>query len=257
MTRTLWFALVAFVASVSSADARSTELTAKQQAVRKVVRAVTARAAELSRKPEVGRPKGDELTAALVRTAASAAAAEEEKLQASALLIGLGLALDHSSTLRNNLLTRTFCRPVESDAERRERIAVLGSPTVRGRRDLCQHFVVSAALAELLDPAAAEAAGLLKERLDMAGSSGFSFTDLAADFAGVEFARTVRRDPRAVARVGEAFEVKDFVPDVRGLPEGLTKAKFAADYGNEDDPRFRKMLDDVRKRVGEMPGYKK
>jgi hypothetical protein len=224
--------------------------------VRKVVRAVAIRADDLSRKPEAERPKGDELTAELVRTAASVAATQEEEFQPTALLVGLGLALDDSTTLRDNPLTRAFCRPIESDAERRERVAVLGSPTVRGRRDLCQHFVVSAALAELLEPAAAEAAGLLKERLDMTKASGFSFTDVAADFAGVEFARALRRDPRAVARASVVFEVKSFVPHVTGLAEGLSREKFEADYGSESDPRFRKVLDDVRKRIAELPGYR-
>jgi hypothetical protein len=232
-------------------------LTAKQQAVRKVVRAVAIRAADLSRLPDAERPKGDKLTAELVRTAAAVAATEEEEMQPAALLIGLGLALDHSTTLRDNPLTRNFCRAVESDAERRERTAALGSPTMRGRRDLCQHFVVSAALAELLNPTAAEAAGLLKERLDMAGVSGFSFADLAANFAGIAFAREVRRDPRAVARASVTFEVEEFVPDVTGLAEGLSKERFKADYGSETDPRFRKALDEVRKRVRELPVYNK
>ncbi|HET6574147.1 MAG TPA: hypothetical protein VFG68_11125 [Fimbriiglobus sp.] len=236
-------------------EARAPTLTAKQQAVRKVVRAVAIRAADLSEKPEAERPKGDDLTAELVRTAAAVAATQEEEVQPTALLVGLGLALDHSTTLRDNLLTRTFCRPVESDAERRERVAALGSPTMRGRRDLCQHFVVSAALAELLEPAAAEAAGLLKERLDMAGASGFSFTDVAADFAGVEFARELHRDRRAVARASVVFEVKSFVPDVAGLAEGLSREKFETDYGSESDPRFRKVLDDVRKRIAVLRGY--
>jgi hypothetical protein len=232
-------------------------ITAKQQAVRKVVRAVTFRAGDLSRLPEGDRLKDDELTAELVRTAASVAATEEPALQRAALLVGLGLALDHTTTLRDNPLTRNFCQAVESDAERRERVAVLGSPTLRGRRDLCQHFVVSAALAELLEPAAAEAAGLLKERQDMAGASGYSFADLAANFAGIEFARTARRDPRAVARASIAFEIEEFIPDVRGLPEGLNRQRFEADFGSETDQRFRKMLDDIRRRVGELPGYNK
>lgn len=257
MTRTFWLTLLAFAAPATAAGADDPVLTAKQQAVRKVVRAVTTRAAELNRKPAANRPKGDALTADYVRAAASVSAAEEEELRPAALLIGLGLALDHSTTLRNNPLTRTFCRAVETDAERRERVAVLGSPTVRGRRDLCQHFVVSAALAELLNPAAAEAAGLLKERLDMAGTSGFSFADLAADFAGVAFAQEVRRDTRTVARVGKAFKVEEFVPPVAGLAEGLSKVKFEANYGSESDPRFQKALDDVRERVRELPVYKR
>jgi hypothetical protein len=58
-----------------------------------------------------------------------------------ALPDALPIALDDSTILRNNPLVRSMVRSVESDAERKERIAALGSPTVRKRRDLCQHFL--------------------------------------------------------------------------------------------------------------------
>ena len=78
----------------------------------------------------------------------------------------------------------------------------------------------------------------------------------AADFAGIAFARKLRSDARAVPRLSVLFDVKDYVPDVTVLPEGLSKERFQADYGSESDPRFRKVLDDVRKRVNELPGFK-
>src|SRR5262249_48731598 len=66
-----------------------------------------------------------------------------------AFLTALGIALDDSTLVRDNRLLAGFYRRVESDEERKRRLAVLGSPTVRGRRDWCQHFAVSCMLTAL------------------------------------------------------------------------------------------------------------
>lgn len=232
---------------------------AKEEAIRKVVRAVAIRAADLNRLPANSpeRPRGDKLTAEYVRAAASVALTQEEALQVPAFLLGLGIALDDSTILRANPLTRDLCRAAESDEERRARVASLGVPTVRHRRDLCQHFAVSAALTELLGATAAEAAGLAKELYDMQRPSGFSFTDLAADYAGIAFAQKVRATPDLLRGLQDRFQVEDFIPPVTGLREGLSARRFRADYGGMDDPRFKAAMDEVRRRVEEVPAYKK
>lgn len=218
-------------------------------AARRVVRAVVARAGGL--KTKAGRPAGDVLTGEYVRAAARAASAEAEPVRAAAFLIGLGVALDDSTLLRTNPLTARPARAVEPDAERKERLAVLGEPTARCRRDLCQHFAVSAALVELLGPAGAESAGLAKEMLDMTrpGGSGFSFADLAADYAGLALAGRVKADSKFLATLADRFEVADHVPKVDGLREGITAKQFAADYGSADDQRFQAALAEVQTRV--------
>jgi hypothetical protein len=232
-------------------------LSPQQEAARKVVRAVTLRAADLAKLAPADRPKGDKLTGELVRAAADAAVTLDEDAQVPGFLIGLGIALDDSTTLQGNPLTGKFCTAVETEADRRERLAALGVPTVRHRRDLCQHFCVSVALAELLGPAQAEVAGVTKELLDMRGESGFSFADLTADFAGVAFAKAVKADRDLIAKCRDGFKVEDYVPTVTDLREGLTAKQFAADYGGLDDPRFQKATADAHKRVAEMPGFKK
>jgi hypothetical protein len=231
---------------------------AREEAIRKVVRAVAIRAADLNRLPADSpeRPKGDKLTVEYVRAAASVALTQEEALQVPAFLLGLGIALDDSTILRTNPLTRDMCRAAENDEERRARVASLGVPTVRHRRDLCQHFAVSAALTELLGSTAAEAAGLAKELYDMQRPSGFSFTDLAADLAGIAFAQRVRGTPELLRVLQDRFQVEDFIPTVTGLREGLSARRFRADYGALDDPRFKTAMDEVRRRVEEMPAYK-
>ena len=238
------FVAIALVAAAPSDEERTA-------AARTVVRAVVARA-ELLR---VNRPKDDALTAEYVRAAAKAASTEAESVRVAAFLIGLGVALDDTTTLRSNPLTARTIRAIESDAERKTRLAVLGEPTVRGRRDLCLHFAVSAALSELLGPEAAESIGLAKEMLDMtrAGGSGFSFADLTANYAGLAFAAKVRSDPKRLTKIAEAFEVNEFVPAIDGLREGITAKEFAADYGSADDTRFKAAVAEVKNRVATLP----
>ncbi len=237
------------------ADAKLAAAT-KTDGVRAVVAAVRERAKVLHEKPAADRLKGDPLTQDLVRTAAAAALTLDPAQQTPAFLTALGIALDDSTTLRNNPLTRDLCAAVESDAERKERTAALGTPTVLSRRDLCQHFAISAALTELFGAAAAETAGVSKELMDMAGTSGFSFIDLTADLAGVAFAGRVKNDPKKLAELAEAFAVGDYMPGTAKLREGLSPKRFAADFGSVADARFTAALDDIRTRVAASPGLK-
>jgi hypothetical protein len=230
-------------------------LSDRDAAVYAVVRAVTETAKTLADDPK--RPKGDALTAEYVRAAAGAADNQHEDHRAAAFLIGLGIALDDSTVLRANPLTRRMCERVEDDDERKARLAVLGTPTVRGRRDLCQHFVVSVALVQLVGAEAAEFAGLSKELSDMKGASGFSFVDLSADYAGVAFAKEIAADTPRLAKLKDKFEVAAWVPAFDGLREGLPEAKFKADFGGTDDKRFKAVVADIRKRVAALPAYRK
>jgi hypothetical protein len=227
-------------------------------AVRKVVRAVRLRAQDIKADPRAAaKYQGDALTVELMMAAADIAYPLADDLKAPAFLLGIGIALDDSSLLRNNLLTGDLVKAVETDAERAERLAALGTPTLRGRRDLCQHFVVSAALTAVVGPKTAESLGLLKEMSDKEGVSGFSFADLAADIAGVTLAVSLAKYPPAVGRFRDGVNLDDYMPPLTGLREGLTAARFAELYGDTpDDPRFVAEREAVRRRVTELPKYK-
>jgi hypothetical protein len=201
------------------------------------------------------RKTGDELTVYYFRVAARAAGRLPEKEAAPAFLLALGIALDDSSLLRDNLLTRGLWRKVEPDEARKRRLRVLGEPTLYGRRDLAQHFAVSAALTATAGPAAAESAGILKEMLDSRGGSGFSFADLSADFAGIAFARRLLDQPSRLHYIAKSFVIADYAMSPRGLPEGLTSEQFAKQYGSIKDERYLRLQSDIRKRIAALPGY--
>jgi hypothetical protein len=230
---------------------------------RKILDAIVKAADENHRLPQHSTPgarapfqrKGDELTVYYVRAAAATARRLPEKEATLAFLLALGIALDDSSLLRTNVMTRGLWRRVETDDARKKRLAVLGEPTVHGRHDLAQHFSVSAALTAVAGPQAAESIGILKEHLDSRGGSGFSFADLSADFAGIAFARRLLDKPNQLADIEKSFRIDDYAISPRGLPEGLTADEFAKKYGSLKDERYLRVQEDIRKRIAALPGY--
>jgi hypothetical protein len=244
-------------------NAPTTDLGKLAENARTVLAAIVKAAAENHRLPQRDAPgarapfrrSGDELTVYYVRTAAAAARRLPEKEAAPAFLLALGIALDDAPLLRTNLMTRGLWRKVESDDARKQRLAVLGEPALHGRHDLAQHFSVSAALTAAAGPQAAESAGILKEKLDSRGGSGFSFADLSADFAGIAFARQLLAKPERLADIEKSFRIDDYTISPRGLPEGLTAAQFEKQYGSLTDERYLRVQEDIRKRIAALPGY--
>lgn len=147
----------------------------------------------------------------------------------------------------------------EVDPEWRERIGVLRERvTLRGRSDSPRHFWVSAALLVLTDETRAAAVGTGKELMDSTpGGSGFSFTDLAANRAGILFALAATRSAEsAVATQGlvaGGLGGDDYCPEIADLPEGLSRDRFQAEYGGLAGDRTREVLADIDRRMTTRP----
>jgi hypothetical protein len=220
---------------------------------RVVVTAVTAKARTAS---VPGGPTGDDLTVLYVRAAATAAiTADVEGATADdrvgGFLLGLAVALDDTDVLRADESTRDQVTAVETTTARDERREVLGNPTVRGRRDLCRRFAAGVATGELLTRQAAEvvAVGRTFQALDGPRPAGVGFPPLAAELAGIEFTRQPREDLARLTQLASLPNTAALMPDVAGLPDGLSADRFTARYGSATDPRFLAALDDLRRRV--------
>lgn len=247
----LLLALVGATSGDTSASDRERMIAGARQVV-----AAIRRAGEEDRRRARPLP-GDALAEHYVRAAAKAAGKLPAKTAGRALLLGLGVGLDPSDLLRGNLLVGSTWRQVESAAERRDRLAVLGKPTAHGRVDLLQHFAVSAALTVLLGEKEAELAGVVKELLDAQdGGSGFSFADLAADLSGIALARRVLAEPARMAARAGSFRVVDYCLPPRGLLEGMSAAEFERRFGGVADVRFRRLRDELVARIAALPGYR-
>jgi hypothetical protein len=248
-------------ATVRSGRARAATLIDSARQVRDAVVDVADRNRRLPRAAaEEGgavRIAGDLLTEMYVSAAAKAALDLPEAHRQKAFALGLVVALVDTDALRSNSLTRELLPHLETTEERDRRLSVIGAPTIQGRNDLVRHFVLSLAIAALSSSSISESAGLLKEMQDAQGPSGFSFTDLAADLAGIALADYLRDSEPRLRELAASFPLERFVPSVKDLRDGLPAVEFKALYGSTSDPRFVKELEEVRARVKKLPVYAK
>jgi hypothetical protein len=167
-----------------------------------------------------------------------------------AALLALGAVFGHSKLVRS-----IGERPDEATLARIERWRE--GALLRGRNDWVRHFSVSAALTILSAVAPSDAVGLLKEELDAAGGSGFSFADLLADRCGTALAEASTDDEeRATAirdRIVAGVGVDDVFPPVDQLPEGIAHTQLQTDYGGVQGERFRALAAEIEKRVSSLP----
>jgi hypothetical protein len=126
--------------------------------------------------------------------------------------------------------------------------------TLQGRDDFAQHFLISAGIAASGGSRLANAVGLFKEIDDSRGGSGFSFTDLAADRAGVRFAEaaTGSNAARIQDLLADGARESDFMPEARDLPELMSEEELLRRFGGVGAPGYRQVVDDIEDRIGAL-----
>lgn len=119
------------------------------------------------------------------------------------------------------------------------------------RRDFAEHFMISAALAVNGGSRMANAIGLIKEEEDAAKGSGFSFTDLAANHAGVRLGEMATGKSAAPVqrKLATARSDADLLPDFRDLPEFMPQAEFERRFGPVGSPRYQKIINRIDARL--------
>ncbi|RLA48911.1 MAG: hypothetical protein DRQ97_02630 [Gammaproteobacteria bacterium] len=132
--------------------------------------------------------------------------------------------------------------------------------TLGGRRDLMAHFIYSAGITLATQQGIGIAAGEFKELLDSGnGGSGFSFADLAADRAGVQFVTTATSNEPAARRLQQGIVANNseaaFFPDISGLAEGLSDVQFRRQYGSTQSENYRKQVALIDQRIARLPVY--
>ena len=127
--------------------------------------------------------------------------------------------------------------------------------TLHGRRDLAEHFSLSAALSINGGSQLANAIGLMKEEEDAGKGSGFSFTDLAADRAGVRLGERATGDTatRVRQQLAAARTDADLLPDMRDLPEFMPQAEFDRRFGPVGSARYLAVITRIDNRLDAHP----
>jgi hypothetical protein len=132
---------------------------------------------------------------------------------------------------------------------------------LQGRHDWVQHFTLSAGLTLAGGRGIADFIGEAKEVDDATyKASGFSFTDLAADRAGVRFAEIATGSAAGARRIQDYLSrpigEQQFLPKISDLPEGLTAAQFEAQYGERDSEQYLRMVAEIDRRIDTIPLYR-
>jgi hypothetical protein len=199
--------------------------------------------------------EGNRLTEFYVRQAALAAKQVRRETAPQAFLLSLAVAVDDPTKMAKIPIAGAVLAQLEGESQRAERIAAVGTPTMRGRLDMTRHFFVSAELVALGGSDFARGAGLAKELSDSRGGSGFSFCDMAANEAGVRFAEAVLTGKLSLDDIAQRFTVEGFLPPVEDLPEKMQADEFAERFGNTGDRRYAAQMDSIKAQVAALPGY--
>ncbi len=141
-------------------------------------------------------------------------------------------------------------------AEHRQQQSPCASSGLGGRVDLRQHFAVSMGLKTASDAGFAFAIGEFKELLDATrGGSGFSFDDIAADRAGIHFAKRILAvGPEEWRAVAAAIASEDAIfPSIEGLPSHMPEAEFKRRFGAVDSAAYKAMLREIDTRIARLP----
>ena len=127
--------------------------------------------------------------------------------------------------------------------------------SLHGRRDFAEHFVISAALSANGGSRLANAIGLIKEEEDADKGSGFSFTDLANDRAGVKLGTRATGDAAARVRqlLATARSDADLLPDFRDLPEFMPQTEFDRRFGPVGSARYQRVIHGIDARLATHP----
>lgn len=131
--------------------------------------------------------------------------------------------------------------------------------TLKGRHDLVQHYLTSAGLQIAAGEDVANALGEFKEITDtLRGGSGFSFSDIAADRAGVVLAlqaSNAKHARRIQTIMSQVADEAVFFPDIQGLPDNLPQAEFEGRYGDMESAAYLELMREIERRIALLPAY--
>lgn len=147
-----------------------------------------------------------------------------------------------------------------NEAQIKKRNFLRNKVTLRNRIDLQKHFIYSIALQLFGNSSASDAIGEIKEFLDSnPGGSGFSFADLMADRAGTRLAKLATTSETSALRLQKLFskniEESDFMPEIHGIPEGISADTFNLDYRDVDSQEYKNMISILDERLAELTLY--
>lgn len=131
--------------------------------------------------------------------------------------------------------------------------------TLYQRQDLGRHFVSAAAIAASAGAGIAEVLANSKEVYDARYTSGFSFSDMTANIAGLTLGETATRSEAQARelqlRLRDVSAESGYMPAPDTEDDGMTEEAFIERYRDRDSPAYLARLRRIEATVGQLPLY--
>jgi len=127
--------------------------------------------------------------------------------------------------------------------------------TLSRRSDLAKHFLLSAAIKILTDQGTSTYIGELKELLDSDSGSGFSFKDIAADRAGIEFVKWATNGQTKKQAYQHIATEEDFFPSISHLDEHLDSLQFKKKYKSTTSKAYLDVIENIDNSIASLKLY--
>ena len=131
--------------------------------------------------------------------------------------------------------------------------------TLYQRQDLGRHFVSAAAIAASAGVGIAEVLANSKEVYDARYTTGFSFSDMTANVAGLAMGEAATRSEQLAHEL--QLQLRDVSAEYEYMPEpdtegdGMSEATFIEHYRDRSSPRYQARLSNIEAMVNTLPLY--
>jgi len=131
--------------------------------------------------------------------------------------------------------------------------------TLQGRSDLSQHFISSAAIAASAGVSVAEVLSNSKEVYDARYRSGFSFSDMTANIAGMALGAAATESTESARllqnRLADAEQEYDYMPATENNTDGISEQDFSDQYNDRNNHSYQNRLTEIEQQVADLPVY--
>ncbi|MEX2333699.1 MAG: hypothetical protein WD600_05540 [Pseudohongiella sp.] len=131
--------------------------------------------------------------------------------------------------------------------------------TLYQRQDLGRHFVSAAAIAASAGAGIAEVLANSKEVYDARYTSGFSFSDMTANIAGLTMGEMATQNEQIARelqlRLRDVNAEQDYIPEPDTEGDGMSEETFTEYYSDRNSPRYRARLGNIETMVNSLPLY--
>jgi len=128
---------------------------------------------------------------------------------------------------------------------------------IQRRQDLAQHVVSSAAIAASAGAGVAQVISNIKENYDARYRTGFSFSDLTANTAGMTIGSLATESREMALEMQRRLSIlesdAEYLPELGSNLDGLSESDFDALFGQQNSPEYQQRVREIESLIYQQP----